>query len=91
MTSPVKIEKRTSAAEAVKGAATYGTAEPVPFVRLSLPKPSGAVQIGQPKNLSIGRFWRNLAQHGSPQRTPGTEIWSWVRIAVLEFFHRKIL
>jgi hypothetical protein len=43
------MKKRTSAAKAVKRAAIYGTAEPVPFVLFfSL---SGAVQIGQPENL----------------------------------------
>jgi hypothetical protein len=30
---PVRVEKRTSAAKAVRRAANYGTAEPVPFVR----------------------------------------------------------
>src|SRR5258708_29208771 len=39
MTSPARVEKRTSAAKAVKRAANYGTAEPVPFVRQSLPQP----------------------------------------------------
>jgi hypothetical protein len=39
MTSPVRVENRTSAAEAVKRATTYGTAEPVPFVRRSFPQP----------------------------------------------------
>ena len=39
MTSPVRVEKRTSAAKAVKRSPFYGTAEAVPFVGQSLPQP----------------------------------------------------
>ena len=59
---PTSLEKRTSAAEAVKQACLYGTAEAVPFVRTSLPQPlrvseaSCAVQFGQLKNL----IWTGL-------------------------------
>ncbi len=39
MSSPyVRLEKRTSAAKAVKRAPIYGTASAVPFVRQSLPQ-----------------------------------------------------
>ena len=38
MTSPVRVEKRTSAAKAVKRSPFYGTAEAVPFVGQSLPQ-----------------------------------------------------
>ena len=36
MTSPVRVEKRTSATKAVKRSPFYGTAEAVPFVGQSL-------------------------------------------------------
>ena len=41
--APIYIEKRTSAAEAVKRIGIYGTAEPVPFVRQSLRTGEGFV------------------------------------------------
>ena len=64
MTSPVRVEKRTSAAKAVQRAATYGTAEPVPFVFDGLfPSLSGAVQSGHPKNL----IWTRLSLGDYPE------------------------
>jgi hypothetical protein len=65
---PTSLEKRTSAAEAVKQACLYGTAEAVPFVRKSSQPLKGqceagcAVQIGQPKNLIwTGLTWACLS------------------------------
>jgi hypothetical protein len=37
MTSPIRLEKRTSTAKAVKRVAIYGTAEAVPFVKSLFP------------------------------------------------------
>jgi hypothetical protein len=56
MASARPAEKRTSAAKAVKRAGFYGTAEPVPFVRRSLPQPPRRCPNGHPKNL----IWTSL-------------------------------